>query len=82
MQQNTGGGRYIKAIGVQGIVVNIQCIAVKNPDASWVEIDNFFPVQIRSAALLARFRLARAAATSVMYLDHENDGKITKCIWK
>ena len=42
MQQNTGGGRYIKAIGVQGIVVNIQCIAVKNPDASWVEIDNFF----------------------------------------
>ena len=43
-------------MGVQGLVV-------KNPDALWVEIEDFFPpVPIRSAALLARSRLARAAA--------------------
>ena len=40
MQQNASGGRCIKAMGVQGIVVKIRCIAVKNPDASWVEMEN------------------------------------------
>lgn len=33
----------------QGIVVK-KCIVVKNPDALWVEIENFVPEQVRSAA--------------------------------
>ena len=43
MQQNAIGGRYRKAMGVQRIVVRIRCIVVKNPDASWVEIEIFCP---------------------------------------
>lgn len=65
MQQNASGGRYIKAMGVQGIVVKIRCIVVKYQDASWVKIEYFLiifgPVQIKTATLLACFRLARVA---------------------
>ena len=42
MQQNAIVGRYRKAMGVQRIVVKIRCIVVKNPDASWVEIENIY----------------------------------------
>ena len=35
------GGRYIKAMGVQGIVVKIRGIVVKYQDASWVKIEYF-----------------------------------------
>ena len=40
---NASGGRKRKAMGVQRIVVKIRCIVVKNPDASWVEIENIYP---------------------------------------
>ena len=43
MQQNAIGGRYRKATGVQRIVVKIRYIVVKNPDASWVEMENIYP---------------------------------------
>jgi len=42
MQQNASGGRYIKAMGLQGIVVKTRCIVVKYQDASWVEIEYFY----------------------------------------
>ena len=42
MQKKAIGGRYRKAMGVQRIVVKIRCIVVKNPDASWVEIENIY----------------------------------------
>lgn len=65
MQQNASGGRYIKAMGVQGIVVKIRCFVLKYQDASWVKIEYFLiifaPVQIKTATLLACFRLARVA---------------------
>lgn len=41
MQQNASGGRYIKSMGVQGIVVKIRCIVVKYQDALWVESEYF-----------------------------------------
>ena len=55
-------------VSAQGIMVKILCIVVKNPDASRVEIENFVPVRIRSVALFARFRLARAAAITFVHM--------------
>ena len=58
-------------VSAQRVMVKIQCIVVKNPDASRVEIENFCPcaeVRIRSAALLACFRLARAAAITFVHM--------------
>ena len=38
------GVRYIKVMGVQGLVVkNLLHCDRKNQDASWVEIENFCP---------------------------------------
>ena len=58
MQQNVSGGRCINEMGMHGIVVKIRCIVVKNPDASWLEIETFSLCTDRSAArsLQARSR--------------------------
>ena len=54
---NASRARYVKTMGVQGIVVQVPCIVVKK-----IQIHRgykskiFVPVRIRSAALLARFK--------------------------
>ena len=43
MQRTTCNSWCMKAMRVQVIVVKIRYFVVKNPDASWVEIENIYP---------------------------------------
>ena len=58
---NASRARYVKTMGVQGIVVQVPCIVVKKIQIhrglkSKIFVPVVVPVRIRSAALLARFK--------------------------